>query len=248
MRRLVRLGVLVFIAIIAGGIAVYLADYYIKLTPDAAAKGTVAASAVTLFGVIFSALYKEISSYYQERSQSICRKWNLIFPFIKNHYNPWIGTAQSLLSSLKSLNPASLTDEAVTRVLYLTTLFYGRRLRFIVNDGGLLLLSSNKEEKKVIAAYREIEKTYAWAGGNGETQKRVSYLQKLFISEDKPDNPLVSWTFSEDVKKDPFLKESRDKLKQWLTKENIAKLEVEMNDFIVCFKNSLDKLYTAWGD
>lgn len=249
MRRLVRLGFLILIAIVAGVLGISLANYYITTTTDLAVKGTVAASAVTLFGVIFSALYKEISAYYQERSQSICRKWDLIFPFIENHYNPWIGAAQSLLAGLKSLNPDKLSDDAVTRVLYLTTLFYGRRLRFIINVGGLLLLTSDNEEKKVMQAYREIEKNFAWAGDNGETPKRVSYLQRIFISQDKVDAPLVSWTFSEILQKDPILKESKDKLQQWLTKkENIKNLEVKVNDFVVCFKSAIDKLYTAWGD
>jgi hypothetical protein len=109
MRRPIRLGILIFVAVVAGLVGVSLANYYIKATSDLAVQGTVAASAVTLFGVIFSALYKEISDYYDERSQSICRKWDLIFPFIENYYNPWIGAAQSLLSGLKSLNPDKIS-------------------------------------------------------------------------------------------------------------------------------------------
>jgi len=243
-----RFAFIIVVAAVAGTIALIVANSYLKFITNDSAKATVVASVVTVFGVIFSAMYKEISAYYQERSANINRKWELIFPFIRKHYNPWISSAQSLLLSLKSLDPSALTDEAVTRVLYLTGLFYGYRLRFIVNDGGLILLSSDEEERKVMSAYREIENSYGWAGSKGETPRRVSYLQKLFLSKDKPDNPYVLWTFADVVEKDGFLKESRDKLRLWLTKDNVDNLEKKLEIFISCFKASIEKLYTAWGD
>jgi hypothetical protein len=139
--------------------------------------------------------------------------------------------------------------DSATRVLYLTTLFYGRRLRFIINGGGLLLLNSCGEEEKVMQAYREIEKSFVWAGDSSETAKHVSYLQKIFITEDKVDDPLVSWAFSEKLQKDKNLTDSKDKLKHWLTqKGNIENLEVKVGDFIVCFRSAIDKLYSAWSD
>jgi len=248
MKRIFRFAFIIVVAAVAGSVALGLANYYLQSITNDSAKATIVASIVTVFGVIFSAMYKEISAYYQERSASINRKWELIFPFIRKHYNPWINSAQSLLSSLKSLDPNELSDEAVTRVLHLTGLFYAYRLRFIVNDGGLILLSSDEEERKVMDAYREIENNYAWAGGKGETPIRVSYLQKLFLSKDKPDNPYVLWTFADDAEKDHFIEESRDKLRLWLTRKNIDNLKTKLEDFIKCFKASIEKLYTAWGD
>jgi len=211
-----------------------------------AAKANIIVGVITFFGVIFSALYKEISAYYQERSASINRKWDLIFPFIKNHYNPWINSAKSFRSALNTLDPNALNDEVVTRVLYLTAVFYGIRLRFIIKDGGLILLSSDEEEKKVENAYRQIEKNFGWA--KDETPRRVSYLQNLFLSKDTPNNPYVLAMFTKGLSRDGTIKESRDKLRLWLTKENIEKLSMTLDDFINCFKASVDKLYTAWSD
>jgi hypothetical protein len=246
MRRIHRLLVLVAIATIAGAFALYFTNYFISIDTDLTAKGTIAASAITVLGVIFSALYKEISSYYKERNQNISKKWKLILPFIKEHYNPWIGSAQSLVSSLKTLNSKKLSDDGVIRVLFLTTIFFGRRLRFILNEGGLILLSSIDEEKKVMEAYRQIERAFCWAAD--ETPTRVSYLQKIFITKDTPNEPLVLWTFSEEVQRDAALQESRDRLKQWLTEQNINNLETKLNEFINTFKLSINKLYTAWSD
>ena len=244
MKRVLRFGLFIFVAVVAIA-TLYVANFYITLIKDDAAKATIVAGVITFFGVIFSAMYNEISAYYKERSESINRKWDMIFPFIKNHYNPWINSAKSLLSSL-DLNPNALSADAVTRVLYLTAVFYGYRLRFIVNDGGLILLSSDKEDRKVENAYREIERKFQWA--KDETPRRVSYLQNLFLSRNKPDDPYVLSKFTDDLKEDQVLEDSRKILWSWLTKENIDELKVATKDFIECFKASIDKLYTAWGD
>ena len=223
-----------------------MANSYISSLSDDAAKATVAAGAVTLFGVIFSALYNEVSAYYKERSQNICRKWDLIYPLIKNDYNPWIYSASSLLDALEDFNPTAKNDDVIIHILYLTSVFYGNRLRFITKDGGLVLLSTPAEEKKVNDAYNEVKKKFQWAGT--ETSRKVSYLQKLFVSKDKRKEPYVQAMFAEDLKTDAYLKESKEQLKSWLTKENVDQLKDAAKSFIDCFKNSINKLYTAWGN
>lgn len=151
-----------------------------------------------------------------------------------------------LLSSIKHLNPESVTDDNATRVLFLTAIFFGRRLRFIIEDGGFLLLSSNRDEKKVMKAYSEIKKSFNWV--NDETPKNISYLQKVFIEKDKTDSPFVLWDFSQELKKDDSLQKSRDELKKWLTKQNIVELDAKITEFIEVFKESINSLYTAWSD
>jgi hypothetical protein len=241
-----RLWVLIVIAFMTGVFTWYLSDFYIISLKDDVAKATVAAGAITLFGVVFSAMYKEISDYYKHRSAIASRKWDLIFPFIKSGYYPWINSAWSLHSSLKGLNPNAMSDEDVTRVLYLTMVFFGYRLRLVLNDGGLILLSSDKEEKEVMAAYRRIEKDFQWA--KDETPRRVSYLQHLFLSRNKADNPYVLAKFAEDFANDRNIKESKERLELWLTNENIECLKTALEDFANYFKDCVNRLYAAWCD
>lgn len=103
MRRLFRLSILVAIGVTAGILASCLANHYISLFADFAAKATVAASVLALYGVIFTAIYNEISTYYKERKENISKRWEIILPFVKKHYNPWIGSAQSCFPQLNTL-------------------------------------------------------------------------------------------------------------------------------------------------
>jgi hypothetical protein len=230
----------------AGVLTWYLANSYLVSLQDQVAKATVAAGTITLFGVIFSAVYGEISAYYKARSASINRRWKLIYPFIKNDYIPWINSARSFVSCLQQLDPKEISDEAITRVLFLTMIFFGYRLRFIMNDGGLILLSTDKEETKVMEAYRQIERKFNFA--KDETPKRVSYLQGLYLSKNTPDKPYVLAKFAEDLANDDNIKGSRDKLQLWLTEENIQNLRTALANFADCFKASVDKLYSAWSN
>ncbi len=234
------------IAIIGAVLTVIMAWLLISSNTDPTAKGTIAAGAITVLGVIFADFYKEIASFYKERSRSISKKWKLIFPFIKSHYNPWIGASNSWLNSLENLDVSK--DIAVARVLYLTTLFYGIRMRFL-NDGGVLLLSTNKEEEKVTKAYNAIKGCYKWAGPDPETQLRTSFLQKYFLDKTRDNTPLVFDTFYKDMQTNQALTECNDLLKKWVSdKNNVENLKKEVKAFATTFKGSIDKLYTAWGD
>lgn len=64
----VRFLVLIELGLIAGAFTWYLANFYLISIRDEVAKATIAAGAITLFGVIFSAIHNEISAYYEERS------------------------------------------------------------------------------------------------------------------------------------------------------------------------------------
>jgi hypothetical protein len=247
MGRIYRLFVLILIAVIAGVIILFLASNYMTAAKDLSVKGTIAAGIITVLGVIFSAIYKEISAYYQERSEIICRKWDLIFPFIKNYYNAWIHSAESLRLSLKGVDNNKPSDLAVTRVLYYTALFYEYRLRFIINGGGLILLSSNEENDIVMEKYREIQKSFQWAGD--ETPVHVSYLQKLFTLKNKPEDPYVLHSFIKEFQTDKFLNDSKEKLQSWLSKDvSIKNLEKKLGEFIESFNESIENLYKIWGD
>lgn len=239
-----RLHVIIGITALAGVLALVTGNYFISINSDLAAKGTIAASVVTVLGVIFSAVYKEISSYYNERNQNISKKWDLIFPFIKSYYNPWIGASNSWLNSLETVNVQN--DVSVTRVLFLTTLFFGIRRRFL-EEGGLLLLSSTEEEEKVSEAYEEIKKNYQWA--EIETPLRVSNLQKYYLDKKKENEALIFDTFAEEVNNNQDLKNSKDLLKKWLSdQKNVDALKEKVKSFSTTFKHSIDRLYTAWSD
>ncbi|MGA3110455.1 MAG: hypothetical protein ABSE15_00300 [Candidatus Bathyarchaeia archaeon] len=247
MGRKYRLIILFIVALLGSILAILLANSYITTNADLTAKGAIAASVVTLFGVTFSAFYKELSAYYKERSRSISKKWKLIFPFIKDYYNPWVGSAKSWLNAIEQLKDNGSNQIVLTRVLYLTTLFYGLRIRLIRNNGGVLLLSSSKDEDNVSDAYDKLKEEFQWA--ESETTKRVSYLQDFFLSHDKKDAPLLFDAFYNEVEKNDNLKECRNKLGQWLTQKNNAEtLTTNVEAFYTCFKGAINKLYTAWSD
>ena len=249
MKRVKRLVTLIVIGILASSLVIFLANFFIVYfgITDIAPKGSLLGAVLTCLGVIFSAVYKEISSYYSNKDINASKKWDMIFPFIKNHYNPWINSAQSLEKALSSLDRKTITDNQLTRILFLITVFYGRRLTFILKDGGLILLSSFEDEEEVTKAYRDIEIAFPWGGI--DTPNRVSELQHLFISKDKDENPYVLFEFEKDLNAFPSLKQSRDLLKNWLAGEgNIVHVSKELNHFISKFKTSIHKLYKVWDE
>jgi hypothetical protein len=115
-----------------------------------------------------------------------------------------------------------------------------------MKGGGLILLSTHKENKKIMDAYRQIEKNFKWDGE--DTPIDISYLQHLFIHKNNPNNPYVLYTFIDNIRTDTYIIDSRNKLKIWLTKENIENLEKDLGNFINRFKKSIDKLYSSWGN
>ena len=55
---------------------------------------------------------------------------------------PWIISAKSLQRSISGLSPPNITHQEAVHVLFLISVFYGYRLRFIMGDaGGAVILS-----------------------------------------------------------------------------------------------------------
>lgn len=244
-----RLTILILVALFAGVLAIFLTNSTVSsMRQDPLAQATVVAGAITVLGIIFSAMYVEISSYYRERSINIEKKWDLIFPLLKKYYYPWINSAKSFRAFISSaMNEDKPNEGIVETLLYLTMVFYGYRLAFLRDPeaGGLILLSTSKEEDEVDKSYREIEQKFQWAGA--ETPRRVSALQKCWIKETKSETPYTLDVFTEDLRKDKELQESKTKLALWLTKENMKGLDQALQNFITTFRGDIDKLYTAWG-
>lgn len=87
-----------------GIVAVLLTILGVSYLSDPASKATVVAAAVTVLGIVFSAVYGEISSYYKDRSANIEKKWNLIYPLLQQYYYPWISSAKLLRKALEKSN------------------------------------------------------------------------------------------------------------------------------------------------
>lgn len=243
-KRVARLVILIGTGLLAGGGVIFLGNYFQSSLTDYTAKATILAGVITFLGTVFTALYSEISSYYKDRSSNSEKKWNLIYPLIKQDYYPWINSALSLGEAFK-LSIATITAKQVLHILYLIAVFYGYRLRFITGDGGVIILSSTKEENEVNQAYFQIIKTFQWAGD--ETPCRVSQLQELFISRNKKDDPYVLFKFEHDVKNDPSLQDSREKLEAWLkTDNNKQNVELALTNFTEIFNHDISKVYSAW--
>jgi hypothetical protein len=245
-KRVIVLGVL---ALLAGGFAISLSYQIIQTTPDYVAKATVFGAAATILGTIFSAVYNEISSYYKDRSVNLEKKWKLILPLIEKHYYPWVNIAIDLQTALKRIkfeHPVSNYDSI--NLLFLIMLFFGYRLRFILQDGGFILLSTPEEGKRVWKAYRRIERHLKW---NGErTGEAISHLQRLYLSKEKPNKPYVQEEFANEVRKTARLRSMNRNLRVWLanstSKKELTKLDKALRDFIWRFGFSIDTLYSAW--
>jgi hypothetical protein len=245
MARTERIIVLIIASLVIGLLTIEYANSIISSITDYTAKATIVAATITVLGVIFSAMYNEISSYYKDRSIIVDKKWELIYPLVKKHYYPWINAAKKLQSVFhENINNDSVIQENQTRMLYLITIFYGYRIRFINEDGGLILLYSSKDGEGVDQAYRQVENALRWKGD--ETPRRVSYLQNIFMENDKPGSPYFFTAFSDDLSNDQTLQELRDSLGHWLNKENVQNADNALQTFIRTFESSIDKLYSAW--
>lgn len=215
---------------------------------EAGAQAVIVGGVITFLGTSYTALYSEISSFYKDRASNYEKKWNLIYPIIKNIYMPWILSAKSLQRSIEKLSPPKITHEEISHVFFLVCLFYGYRLRFIMGDaGGTIILSTPKEQTTVSDAYYKISNDFHWAGDSAKTSLRVSELQHLFISKDNKEDPYVQFRFVQDVEKDESLKKSRDVLETWLkVEDNKNKVNNALKEFINGFQSEIDRVYAAW--
>ena len=182
MGRLARLLVLIVVGGAIGTFIIFSLQSQITSTTPTAAQATIVAGILTLLGIVFSAVYKEISSFYQQTIANDDKKWALLFPWIHGYYYPWITAAKNFQASLNGMKAKSdLSDDDINDLLYYFMLFYGCRIRFLREAGGLILLSSVREGNAVEAIYHErVEPALDWEGSS--THKYISYLQNFYMT------------------------------------------------------------------
>jgi hypothetical protein len=258
-------------AVLGWGGPAYVAPYALAGVSDPVAKATVASAFVALFGVVFVAIFSEISSYYKDRERDILeqqkqkeldiveqrrqkelgmqRKWELIFPMLRDYYNPWIQAAavfSGYLNAIKSSD--SFSEERATHVLFYVSLFFGKRLWFSLNAGGRPILAQDTDEETVMSSYKAVEKSLDWTEDEDKKRKEVSFLQRSFIKKDRnKEDPYVYETFASDLEKDAKMQEIRDEIKAWLTKDHVEKTAKALDEFQSKFKDGINKLYSGWS-
>jgi hypothetical protein len=103
------------------------------------------------------------------------KKVTMISPLVQKYYSPWINSAQILHGTLQRLttkHPAEQED--IQTLLYHIMVFYGYRMKFVLEAGGLILLSSTAEQNAVHDAYRTAELALDWGGGQDAQRGLVS--------------------------------------------------------------------------
>lgn len=259
MNRSWILAILIGVALCSATAVIYLANFLIiKYKIADAGIATIIGGVLTLLGIIFTAGYNEISSYYKDRNQNIAKKWDLIYPYIKNHYNPWIASALAFHYSLQKIISATnsqqkISSDQVTLTLYEMTSFFGNRLKFTIQEGGLILLSSTKEQKKVNEAYIEIEKKLRWGGA--KTALFNSYLANLYYQQ-QISQPYTLQMFAKNIESDKksfsveeiSLYKIKLQFENWITNysEEVIQVNESISHFADTFQISIDKLYSSW--
>lgn len=208
---------------------------------------TVLAAFIALFGVIFTAIFSEVSSYYSDRGLGMQKKWELVFPLLRDYYNPWIQSASYFSGYLKEIKGSKpFSPEQATRILFYVSLFFSSRLRFSLKAGGRPILAEDSDEENVLEAYRALEKTLDWTDHQNR-RTEISFLQQSFMQKDSPDKAYSSYQFAEDVKVDARLQKIRDEIQAWLTKDHAEKTAQALDEFQSRFKKGINKLYSGWA-
>lgn len=246
MNRNHRLIILGLFAAFGWGVPSIFSSYLFGQLTDSAAKATVLAALIALFGVFFTAIFSEISAYYKDRGLGMQKKWELIFPMLRDYYNPWIQSAKYLSDYLGEIKDShSFSAEQAARALFYLTLFFSQRLQFSLRAGGRPILAEDKDQDSVLEAYREVEKALDWKGP--QTPNEVSFLQNLYIQKNKPKKPYLSFQFVKDAETKPRLRRIRDEFQAWLNKERADAASIALNEFQTRFKNGINKLYSGWA-
>jgi len=249
MTRNRRLVILAFCALFGLAVPASLSPYVLNQVGDPAAKATTVAAFIALFGVVFTAVFSEISAYYKDRGLGMEKKWELVFPLLRDYYNPWIQGSRYFSKFLRDLQKKK--DEEITlpiaaRGLFYLTFFFSRRLKFSLEAGGRPILANDQDEKKVLETYRAVEDSLDWGGI--EPRSRTARLQGVFLEREKWGNPYLSYQFiadATDKEKGEIYKDCNDFL-EWLRKERGAKTAVALEAFESAFSESINKLYAGW--
>ncbi len=177
------------------------------------------------------------------------KKWELIFPLLRDYYNPWIQSARYLSGYLKEIKDMkSFSVDEAARTLFYLTLFFSLRLQFSIKAGGRPILAEDKDEEQVLNSYREVERSLSWK--ESQTRSQVSYLQNFYIQKNKPDSPYLSYQFIQDAKdpnRQPELANICGDLQSWLNKDHAENAAKALDDFQLKFKNGIGKLYSGWA-
>jgi hypothetical protein len=214
---------------------------------DPGAVGTVLAAFIALFGVVFTAVFSEISAYYKDRGLGMQQKWKLIFPLLKDYYNPWIQHAFYLSDFLKEIKDSkSFSAEQATRILFYVSLFFTTRLRFSKKAGGRPILAEDSDEQSVLDAYHDVEKLLDWTNDQNR-RTEIGYLQQRFMSKDRPEEPYTSYQFAKDVKANKKMQVIRDEIQTWLTKKRAEDVAAALDVFQSRFRAGIEKLYSGWA-
>ena len=271
-----RIASLVVLGVVPPSLAIFFLDKTVTGATPAAIQAAIAGGLLTAMGTIFSAVYKEVSAYFQQTSANVDKKVTMISPLVQKYYSPWINSAQILQGKLESLTKTGVVEpEDIQTLLYYIMVYYGYRMKFILEAGGLVLLSSTAEQNTVHDAYRGAERALDWEGT--ETHRDVSYLQTLFLtrnaatsagkaqpgSDSAPvgagkgptdsgttaaGSPYMFFQFRNDIPGDKNLSGMVDSLSKWVAeKEKVKAASQAVNNFALTFQTSIDQLYTAWG-
>lgn len=244
-----RLAFLIVGGVIGVVILGILPNYFIneyEIT-DFASIATIVAASFTLMGTIFTTIYKEISSYYKDKSESAQKRWDLVFPMITSNYMPWISSAHSLADSFQNVIDGDLTLPKLNRICFLMALFYGIRLRNLQKNGGYILLSSIEDEEEVNDAYSKIKEKLNWAGV--DTPNLANKLAEVFVKFESEKNPYSLSQFELDLEKDKTVQKCMEKLTSWLDSDRETKAKdakVVLEDFEKKFKKNINKLSSTW--
>src|SRR6266446_6231251 len=149
MTRNRRLVILVFFAFFGLAAPAYLSPNVLNQTADPAAKATMVAAFIALFGVVFTAVFSEISAYYKDRGLGMEKKWELVFPLLRDYYNPWIQGSRYFSKFLRDLQKKKEEKKEITlpvaaRGLFYLTFFFSRRLKFSLEAGGRPILANDQ--------------------------------------------------------------------------------------------------------
>jgi len=234
---------ILLIILILGSIVVIIAGYLIITNYELTSEQSVPilAGIAGFVGITVTTFYKEISSRYEEKRARAQKRWELVFPMLKESYIPWKNSAKKLSESL-IIPPDGFTDSGVNSVMYHICLFYGLRMEFIIKHGGSILLGTRKDEEAVENAYDEIKNSFNWAGTPTSTHRCNSELKQYFVKYNPKDDPLVFYKFEEFLKSDKKFGPSIATLKAWLNSDDtdsIKRAKEDIDKFTKVFEESI---------
>ena len=94
-----KIGIIILFSVLV----IFFSYSFILNLEDFSAKAAVIVGIIAFLGTIFTTLITELSSFYNRKKLILEKKWDLIFPLVKQHYNPCLNSAKSLQNALSKL-------------------------------------------------------------------------------------------------------------------------------------------------